>query len=271
MNEHPLFQVDAFTGEAFRGNPAAVVVLDEPADDGWQQAVAAEMNLSETAFLRNVGPASYALRWFTPTVEVELCGHATLAAAHVLWTEGFVDDGAPIRFDTRSGPLVATRHTTGDDGDAVIELDFPANTAVERPAPDGFLAALGLDAGRFAATADGWYLVELPDAGAVRRLTPDFAALAAFPTCVVTAPGDGGSGDAAVVSRVFGPSVGIDEDPVTGSAHCVLATWWAGRLGDAFRAEQASARGGTLDVLLAGERVLLAGRAVTVLRGHLVA
>jgi PhzF family phenazine biosynthesis protein len=265
MSEHPLFHVDAFTGDAFRGNPAAVVVLDEPAGDAWQQAVAAEMNLSETAFVRAVGPATFALRWFTPTVEVDLCGHATLASAHVLWTEGFVDAGAPIRFDTRSGPLVATRR------DTVVELDFPANTALDRQPPDGFLAALGLESGRFAATADGWYLVEVPAAGAVRRLTPDFRALAAFPTCIVTAPGDGGPGGPAIVSRVFGPSVGIDEDPVTGSAHCVLATWWADRVGAAFRAEQASARGGAVDVRLAGERVQLAGRAVTVVRGSLVA
>jgi PhzF family phenazine biosynthesis protein len=261
MSEHPLFQVDAFAGEAFRGNPAAVVVLDEPAGDAWQQAVAAEMNLSETAFLRATGAATYDLRWFTPTVEVDLCGHATLASAHVLWSEGFVSGDAPVHFDTRSGPLVATRR---DDS---VELDFPANPALDQEAPQGFLAALGIASGRFAATADGWYLVELPDAAAVRSVDPDFRALAAFPTCIVTAPGDG----AAIISRVFGPSVGIDEDPVTGSAHCVLATWWAARVGAAFRAEQASARGGTLDVRLSGERVQLTGRAVTVVRGTLVA
>jgi PhzF family phenazine biosynthesis protein len=265
MSEHPLFQVDAFTGEAFRGNPAAVVVLDEAADDTWQQAVAAEMNLSETAFLRATGAATYDLRWFTPTVEVDLCGHATLASAHVLWSEGFVSGDAPIRFDTRSGPLVATRH------DAVVELDFPANSALDRETPEGLLDALGVTSGRFAATADGWYLLELPDAAAVRSVDPDFRALATFPTCIVTAPGDGAPGAAAIVSRVFGPSVGIDEDPVTGSAHCVLATWWAERVGPAFRAEQVSARGGTLDVRLSGDRVQIAGRAVTVLRGALVA
>jgi PhzF family phenazine biosynthesis protein len=265
MTARPVFQVDAFTGEAFRGNPAAVVVLDEPAGDAWLQAVAREMNLSETAFLRAAGTATYDLRWFTPTVEVDLCGHATLASAHVLWTEGYVDRGTAIRFTTRGGTLAATRR--GDD----VELDFPANTATERPAPGGFFAALGLDSGRFAATADGWYLVELPDAASVRGLDPDFRALAAFPACIVTAPGDGTPSDAAIVSRVFGPSVGIDEDPVTGSAHCVLATWWAERLGPAFRAEQASPRGGALEVRLSGDRVQLTGRAVTVLRGTLVA
>jgi PhzF family phenazine biosynthesis protein len=265
MTRRPIFQVDAFTGEAFRGNPAAVVVLDEPADDTWQQAVAAEMNLSETAFLRATGTTTYDLRWFTPTVEVDLCGHATLASAHVLWSEGFVDGEAPIRFDTRSGPLAATRRAES------VELDFPANTALDQSAPDGFLTALGVTSGRFAATADGWYLVELPDAAAVRSVDPDLRALAAFPTCIVTAPGDGAPGGAAIVSRVFGPSVGIDEDPVTGSAHCVLATWWAERTGPAFRAEQASARGGTLDVRLSDDRVQLTGRAVTVVRGTLVA
>jgi predicted PhzF superfamily epimerase YddE/YHI9 len=153
-----------------------------------------------------------------------------------------------------------------------IELDFPANVAVEQAAPDGFLAALGMSDGRFAATADGWYLVELADEDAVRRLTPNFAALRRFTTCVVTAPSaDPDAGGAAVVSRVFGPSVGIDEDPVTGSSHCILATWWAGRIGSSFRARQVSERGGTIDVHLEGDRVRLGGDAVTVLRGELLA
>jgi PhzF family phenazine biosynthesis protein len=260
----PLFVVDAFTDEPFRGNPAAVVLLDAGAApaDGWMQSVAAEMNLSETAFVHAAGPATFDLRWFTPTVEVDLCGHATLASAHVLWTEGRVPGDAPICFRTRGGELGATRR--GD----VVELDFPANAAVEQSPPAGFLAALGVSEGRFAATADGWYLVELGDEQAVRDVRPDLAALRRFTTCIVTAPA---AGDAAIASRVFGPSVGIDEDPVTGSAHCVLATWWADRLGPDLRAVQVSTRGGSLHVRLDGERVALGGRAVTVVRGELLA
>jgi PhzF family phenazine biosynthesis protein len=257
----PLFQVDAFTDRAFRGNPAAVVLLDEPADAAWMQAVAAEMNLAETAFLVPAGAAAFDLRWFTPTVEVDLCGHATLASAHVLWSEGRVDEEA-ITFATRSGELVARRCDGG------IELDLPALHAARHDPPAGLFEALGIAEGTFAATDDGWYLVELADERAVRAVVPDMRALASFAISVVTAPADAGADTA---SRVFGPSVGIDEDPVTGSAHCLLATWWADRLGPAFRARQVSARGGELDVRLDGDRVRLVGRAVTVLRGELVA
>ena len=258
----PLLQIDAFTDRAFAGNPAAVALLDAPADAAWMQAVAAEMNLAETAFVVPDG-GRFGLRWFTPTVEVDLCGHATLASAHALWTEGRVPVDVTIRFDTRSGELRAAR--VGDR----IELDFPANVATEAEPPVGFLEALGIEGlVRFAATADGWFLVELADETAVRAVTPDLRRLAAFPVCVVTAPAGEG---ADIASRVFGPSVGIDEDPVTGSAHCILVTWWAPRLGSSLRARQASARGGELDVRLEGDRVLLAGRAVTVLRGELLA
>jgi len=258
----PLLQIDAFTDRAFAGNPAAVALLDAPADASWMQAVAAEMNLAETAFVVPDGER-FGLRWFTPTVEVDLCGHATLASAHALWSEGRVPVDATIRFDTRSGELRARR--VGDQ----IELDFPANVAVDADPPDGFLAALGVDAPvRFAVTADDWLLVELANEQSVRAVTPDMRRLAAFPVCVVTAPAAEG---ADIASRVFGPSVGIDEDPVTGSAHCLLATWWAPRLGPSLRARQASARGGELDVRLDGDRVLLAGHAVTVLRGELLA
>ena len=258
----PLLQIDAFTDRAFAGNPAAVALLDAPADASWMQAVAAEMNLAETAFVVPDGER-FGLRWFTPTVEVDLCGHATLASAHALWSEGRVPVDATIRFDTRSGELRARR--VGDQ----IELDFPANVAVDADPPDGFLAALGVDAPvRFAVTADDWLLVELANEQSVRAVTPDMRRLAAFPVCVVTAPAAEG---ADIASRVFGPSVGIDEDPVTGSAHCLLATWWAPRLGPSLRARQASVRGGELDVRLDGDRVLLAGHAVTVLRGELLA
>ena len=262
-----LFHVDAFTDEPFSGNPAAVVVGGEP-DPGWMQAVAAEMNLSETAFVLpdpdGGDGARFGLRWFTPVTEVDLCGHGTLAAAHVLWRELLVDADA-IGFATRSGELVARRRVDGSPHGA-IEIDLPANPATEGVAPPGLLAALGVDAARFASTRNGWCLVELGDEAAVRALAPDFRALAAHPVCVVTAPADPG---ADVASRVFGPSVGIDEDPVTGSAHCILATWWAERLGPALRARQVSARGGELGVRLTGDRVLLAGQAVTVARGQL--
>jgi PhzF family phenazine biosynthesis protein len=256
------FVVDAFTSTAFAGNPAAVVLLDAPAPETWMRAVAAEMNLSETAFVVPTDtPATFALRWFTPTVEVDLCGHATLAAAHVLWSAGRAPD-AGITFDTKGGALGAARLA-----DSSIELDFPANAADVQDPPPGFLAALGIDDARFGATTDGWFVVELHDEAAVRALAPDFAALAAFATCIVTAPADGGG--VAIASRVFGPSVGIDEDPVTGSAHCVLASWWADRVGPSFRARQVSARGGELDVRLAGDRVRLGGHAVTVATGEL--
>jgi predicted PhzF superfamily epimerase YddE/YHI9 len=190
----PLYQVDAFTAEPFAGNPAAVCLLEgEEPDAGWMQRVAAEMNLSETAFLRPRAEAGrYGLRWFTPAVEVDLCGHATLASAHVLWTEGLADAGRELRFDTASGPLAARR-----DDDGAIWLDFPATPAA--------------------------------------------------------------------------PGAGIDEDPVTGSAHCTLGPFWAERLGRArLTGFQASARGGLVQVRPQGDRVLLGGQAVTVLRGQLV-
>jgi PhzF family phenazine biosynthesis protein len=258
----PYFIVDAFTSTAFAGNPAAVVLLDAPADETWMQAVAAEMNLSETAFVVPVDDATFGLRWFTPTVEVDLCGHATLASAHALWSAGRVQPDAGITFEARSGVLGAHRQANG-----AIELDFPVNAAIEQDAPPGLFTALGIVEARFAATADGWFLVELGDEAAVRAVDPDFTALGAYAICVVTAPAaDRG---AAIASRVFGPSVGIDEDPVTGAAHCVLASWWAGRVGTSFRARQVSARGGELDVRLAGDRVQLGGHAVTVARGEL--
>jgi len=257
----PLLQVDAFTAEPFRGNPAAVVLLDAPASARWMQDVAAETNLAETAFVVPTGESTFDLRWFSPAVEVDLCGHATLASAHVLWSEGRTSVDV-VAFATRSGELRARRQG------AAIELDLPALHAQPQSPPPGFLEALGVDGGTFAATDNGWYLVELADEQAVRAVAPDLRALAAFTTCVVTAPADAGADTA---SRVFGPAVGIDEDPVTGSAHCLLATWWADRLGPTFRARQVSARGGELEVHLVGERVRLTGRAVTVVRGELLA
>ena len=261
----PLYQVDAFTDHAFAGNPAAVALLDGERDGAWMQRVAAEMNLAETAFLEPTGAGRYGLRWFTPTVEVDLCGHATLASAHVLWTEGR-DAADVLTFETRSGELRARRA-----GEGRIELDLPANPAVEDSLPDALVAALAVTPVRTAATDNGWALVEVATAGEVRGARPDLVTLGGVSelAVILTAPGDG---DADIVSRVFVPAAGIPEDPVTGAAHCVLATWWWDRVGaDRIRAEQASARGGRLEVVLAGTRVLLSGAAVTTLRGELLA
>jgi PhzF family phenazine biosynthesis protein len=265
----PLYQVDAFTAEPFAGNPAAVCLLDADADPGWMQRVAAEMNLSETAFLRPEAEAGrYRLRWFTPAVEVELCGHATLASAHVLWTEGLAEAGRGLRFDTASGPLAARR-----DGDGAIWLDFPADAAEPVDPPAGLLEALGGGPAGFVGRGRFDYLVELADEAAVRDLAPDVRGLAAAGArgVIVTAAAAPGAGGHDFVSRFFAPGAGVDEDPVTGSAHCTLAPFWAARLG---RAEltgfQASARGGLVRVRPQGDRVLLGGHAVTVLRGQLI-
>ncbi|HYN17021.1 MAG TPA: PhzF family phenazine biosynthesis protein, partial [Actinomycetes bacterium] len=240
----PLFQVDAFTAEPFAGNPAAVCLLERDADAGWMQRVAAEMNLSETAFLRPE-PGGYGLRWFTPTVEVELCGHATLASAHVLWTEGRVPAGQPIRFDTASGPLAARA-----GGDGAIWLDFPATPAAAVDPPGGLLEALGAGAARWVGLGRFDYLVELEDEAAVRDLEPDVRRLGRLGSrgVIVTAAAGGPAGYD-FVSRYFAPAAGIDEDPVTGSAHCTLGPFWSGRLGgDELTGFQASARGGLVRV-----------------------
>jgi PhzF family phenazine biosynthesis protein len=259
----PLFQVDAFTDRPFAGNPAAVALLDAAADADWMLSVAAEMNLAETAFVVPTGKGRYGLRWFSPKVEIALCGHATLASSHVLWTEDR-DDSDVLAFDTMSGELRARRV---DDG--WIELDFPANTALEGPVDDVVRDALGVTPVRWATTSNGWVLVEVATAEDVRKAAPDLVTLAGCTehAVVITAAGDGG---ADIVSRVFAPASGIPEDPVTGSAHCLLATWWWERVGKtAIDAEQASERGGRVLVVLDGDRVKLRGRAVTTLRGTL--
>jgi PhzF family phenazine biosynthesis protein len=260
----PLFQVDAFTDQPFAGNPAAVALLEAAADATWMQSVALEMNLAETAFLVRTGAGRYGLRWFSPAVEIELCGHATLASAHVLWSTGR-DDSTVLSFDTMSGELRARQL-----GDGLIELDFPANTATEVGVDDVVRDALGVTPVRWATTANGWVLVEVATAAEVRKVVPDFVTLARCTehAVVVTAAGDG---DADIVSRVFAPASGIAEDPVTGSAHCLLATWWWDRVGKPrIDAEQASARGGRLLVVLDRDRVKLRGRAVTTMRGELL-
>ncbi len=258
----PLFQVDAFTEEPFGGNPAAVCLLPEPRPDAFMAAVAREMNLSETAFLFPEGEG-FRLRWFTPAVEVDLCGHATLASAWVLFEQGLAPSDRAIRFHSRSGPLEARRR------DAGIELDFPAKLENADTAPAGLAAALGFEP-LYVGRNEFDYLVLAPDAATVRHLVPDIAALKSLPVrgVIVTAPSDDPEHD--FVSRFFAPAVGVDEDPVTGSAHCCLGPFWSGRLGRSdLRAFQASPRGGRLRVRVAGDRVFLAGNAVTVLRGEL--
>jgi len=257
-------QVDAFTDQPFQGNPAAVLVLDEPADPAWMQSVALEMNLSETAFC-HPSPRTgeeWDLRWFTPTAEVDLCGHATLATAHVLIEEHGVD--GEIGFHTRSGRLTATSVDGG------IRLDFPVDAVIVLPVSAKMSEALGLpvvDAGMGATDL----VLEVGTAADVRNCDPDLRLVAdlADRGVVVTAQCDDRD-DIDIVSRVFAPNVGIPEDPVTGSAHTTLAAWWAPRLGPELHAEQASSRGGELDVRLVGERVHLTGCAVTVARGMLL-
>ena len=258
-----LWQVDAFTDRPFAGNPAAVCVLQSEADPEWMQAVAAEMNLSETAFVIPRGQG-FGLRWFTPRVEVDLCGHATLATAHVLWESRVHDPRQPLAFSTRSGELTVRRLADG-----WLEMDFPALPAAPAEPPAGLLEALGVEAA-FVGRSRFDYLVEAADRHAVRRLAPDFARLARV-NCrgaIVTAPSDAPGAD--FVSRFFAPSVGVDEDPVTGSAHCVLTPYWAAKLDkDRLDALQVSPRGGSLRLTQDGDRVKIAGQAVTVLRGEL--
>ncbi len=262
----PLFWVDAFTDVPFRGNPAAICLLDAPsseASDEWMQSLAFEMNISETAFVVPRADGDFDLRWFTPTREVELCGHATLAAAHVLFSTDRSDDRAA--FHTLSGVLACTRR------DDLIEMDFPAAIPTPIVAPRGLLEALGVGAPvAVLESANRWILVELDSEAAVLACAPDFSALAAIGggAAIVTARSDRDGAD--VVSRVFVPGAGIDEDPVTGSAHCMVVPYWAAKLGTTeLVAYQASARGGTLHCRLDGDRVLLAGHAVTVMRADL--
>jgi PhzF family phenazine biosynthesis protein len=257
-----LLQIDAFTDAAFKGNPAAVCFMDGARDDQWMANVAMEMNLAETAFLTKQDDG-WGLRWFTPAVEVDLCGHATLASAHAIWSEGFSDD-AVLRFHTRSGILTA-KH----DGD-MIELNFPAKREEPIAAPAGLLDALGVNNATYIGRNQFDYIVELPSEAEVRALKPDHAVLRQLPVrgIIVTSRG---TGDYDFISRFFAPGSGIDEDPVTGSSHCCLTPYWSSRLGKTeMNAYQASPRGGAIRVRLDGDRVKLAGRAVIVLRGELL-
>jgi len=267
----PIFQVDAFAEEPFKGNPAGVCLLRGPANPvvadqaSWMQSVAAEMNLAETAFPLAEGEG-FRLRWFTPKVEVRLCGHATLATAHILWEQGFLAPEQEARFQTLSGLLTARR-----DGDR-IELDFPARPPLPKPPDwaDAVAGALGIKPLYIGMSAED-ILFEAADEGAVRCVQPDFATLRSLPARGVIVTSRSADPRFDFVSRFFAPAVGVDEDPVTGSSHTVLVPYWAQRLGKrTFTAYQASARGGVLYLRLDGDRVKIAGHAVTVIKGELV-
>ena len=256
-------QVDAFTGKPFAGNPAAVCILSKAPDEQWMRDVAREMNLSETAFLVPQD-GEYNLRWFTPSVEIDLCGHATLASAHVLWEEGRLAAGAQARFHTRSGLLLAERQ--GD----WIEMDFPAKIEEAAAPPGDLAAALGVTP-VYVGRNQFDYLVEVESAAALRSAQPDHSKLRKLTVrgVIVTARSDTPEFD--FISRFFAPGAGVDEDPVTGSAHCCLGPYWSKRLGKSeFVAYQASPRGGVVRVRCSGDRVYLGGQAVTVLRGELM-
>ena len=259
----PIHTVDAFTTAAFAGNPAAVCLLEAPAPEPWMRAVAREMNLSETAFVHREG-GHFRLRWFTPAKEVVLCGHATLASAHVLWTEGWLRQDEEASFETLSGRLTCRR-----EGDA-IAMDFPANPGSPAAAPEGLWEALGIAPCPVLRNHLD-YLMVVTDEATVRSIRPDFAALARMGDVhgfVVTAPAKDSAFD--YVCRYFVPAFGIDEDPVTGSIQTMLGPYWCDRLGKReVRAYQASARGGSMRVRLAGARVVLTGNAVTTVKGTL--
>ncbi len=257
-----MYHVDAFTDRPFAGNPAAVCLLPAQKDDGWLQAVAQEMNLSETAFLLWES-GGFNLRWFTPVTEVDLCGHATLASAHILWEEDYLQPDEEARFQTRSGLLTAKQQ--GD----WIELNFPAKEEEEVEAPPYLLEALGVPA-RYIGKNVFDYLVEVDAEEVVRAMKPNIALLAKVAARGVMVTSRGSTGEYDFVSRFFAPQVGVNEDPVTGSAHCCLTPYWSKRLHKReMLAYQASARGGILRVRVEGDRVILGGQAVTVMHGEL--
>jgi len=258
-----IFQVDAFTDTPFAGNPAGVCVLSEQRDDEWMQNIAREMNLSETAFLRKQA-GGFNLRWFTPAVEVDLCGHATLASAHVLWESGLLKPDERARFQTRSGVLTAERK------DGWIELDFPLLPDRRTPAPHGLSKALGIKP-VYVGKSRFDYVVEANSEKTIRKMQPDFSLLWKVPIRGVIVTARATSKPYDFVCRMFAPRVGIDEDPVTGSAFCCLGPFWRERLKkNEFLAYQASARGGVVKVTVGDRRVHIGGKAVTVLRAELM-
>jgi PhzF family phenazine biosynthesis protein len=259
-----IYHVDAFTDKPFTGNPAGVCILPNPKEDSWMQNVAGEMNLSETAFLLKQTDG-FRLRWFTPAVEVELCGHATLASAHILWEAGLLSYDVPARFHTLSGLLLATRQ--GSE----IELDFPATPDEPAEAPAGLAEILGAKVLNFRSSRFD-HLVELESEEIVRGLRPDFTRLKALPVRGIMVTSRASTPGFDFVSRFFGPAVGIDEDPVTGSAHCCLGPYWSRRLGKTdMLACQVSARGGVVGVSVTEGCVRLRGKSVTVMVAELIA
>ncbi len=256
-----IFQVDAFVSGPFSGNPAAVCILDRKVDDGWMQNMAMQMNLSETAYISTI-EHGFSLRWFTPTIEVDLCGHATLASAHMLWEEGYLEKGREAEFSTRSGMLTASK--IGDR----IELDFPSDPEQETEVPEGLIDGLGVEP-LYVGKNSQDYVVEVESEGILRDITPNFDMLRAISTRGIIVTSTSRSDEYDFVSRFFAPASGIDEDPVTGSAHCCLGPYWSSRLDKKeLKAYQASRRGGAVYVSLRGDRVLLGGKALTVFRGE---
>lgn len=258
-----IYQVDAFTASPFKGNPAAVCILSQEGDVEWMQSVANEMNLSETAFIYPQDNG-YNLRWFTPAVEVDLCGHATLASAHILWETGLLAPEDQARFFTLSGLLTAQRLGKW------IQLDFPSEPEDETKAPDNLDNALGVSPTHVGRNRFD-YLVEVDSEEVVRNIKPDFSLLSTISSrgFMVTSRSDEDEFD--FISRFFAPSAGINEDPVTGSAHCCLGPYWAKKLHkQELTAYQASRRGGCIRVRVGGERVFISGQAVTVMRGVLL-
>ncbi|MHB8089245.1 MAG: PhzF family phenazine biosynthesis protein [Anaerolineaceae bacterium] len=259
----PIYQVDAFTDKLFSGNPAAVVLLEQQAETAWMQSVAREMNLSETAFV-HPQQGGYHLQWFTPQVEVDLCGHATLASAHILWQTGLVKAAETIRFFTRSGWLSVSQRND------LIEMDFPSAQVVPVDVTEEIITAVGARPDFTYISGDKW-LFEYSEASIIRKLKPDFSALKNHTgrALSVTAPSSTPEFD--FVSRYFAPWVGIDEDPVTGSAHCILGPYWAQKLGkNHLTAYQVSARGGIVHMRISGDRTYVGGQAVTLFSGEIL-
>ena len=260
-----IFQVDAFSDQPFKGNPAAVCLMNADKDASWMQAVANEMNLSETAFLRPENDG-YRLRWFTPKTEVKLCGHATLASAHILYEQGVLPRNVTARFYTASGLLTAS---CADDG-GLVELNFPASQVALCEAPAGLIEALGINP-VFIGRSDDDFLIEVASDEEVRKISPDFVRLLRVECRGIIVTALSASPEYDFISRFFAPAVGINEDPVTGSAHCRLVPYWQNKLGkNRFVAYQASQRGGILHLTAAGDRIRIGGKAVTIFKGELV-
>ena len=261
-----IFQVDAFTDRPFRGNPAGVCLLENARSDSWMQDIAVEMNVSETAFLLEI-QEGFSLRWFTPKTEVSLCGHATLASAHVLWEEQILKPQEEAIFDTKSGKLVARKKG------GWIEMDFPSGSVRAADAPKSLTKALNITPSHISRCvhSDGLlYLIEVESEDRVKNLDPDFNMLRSEDARAIIVTSIAKSGDYDFVSRFFAPAVGITEDPVTGSAHCYLAPYWADKLQKKeLVGYQASRRSGVVHCRLSGDRVFLKGKAITILKGEL--